>query len=167
MRLKLASGTLTKTDEFMEMAQLSLQAGLPTEARRIAEQGFKTGALGSGPEAARHQRLRDLAAKQEAESKAGLAAQVAEAAAEKTGDDLVKYGYVHVSMGEVEQGIALIEKGIAKGGLKRPEDAKLRLGMAQLQAPKTKAAATQTLRGIKGTDGVADIARLWLVLGAS
>jgi len=167
MRLKLATGTLTKTEDFMEMAQLSLQAGLPTEARRIADQGFKAGALGTGAEAARHQRLRDLAVKQEAESKAALATQAAEAGNEKTGDDLVKVGYAYVSMGEADQGIALIEKGIAKGGMKRPEDAKLRLGMAQLQSPKTKAAATQTLRSIKGNDGVADIARLWLIVGAS
>ncbi|MFY9513895.1 MAG: hypothetical protein WAQ05_23285 [Rubrivivax sp.] len=166
MRLKLATGTLSKADEFMEMAQLSLQAGLPTEARRIAEQGFKSGALGTGPEAARHQRLRDLAVKQEGEQKAAIANQAGEAANEKTGDDLVKVGYAYVSMGEVEQGIGLIEKGIAKGGLKRPEDAKLRLGMAQLQSAKAKGAATQTLRGVKGNDGVADIARLWLVAGA-
>jgi hypothetical protein len=37
--------------------------------------------------------------------------------------------------------------------------------LAQLQSPKTKAAATQTLRSVKGTDGAADIARLWLVAG--
>jgi len=165
MRLKLASGTLTKTDEFMEMAQLSLQAGLPTEALRIADQGFKSGALGTGAEAGRHQRLRDLAVKKEAEAKAALPNQATEAANEKSGDELVKVGYAFVSGGEAEKGIALIEKGIAKGGLKRPEDAKLRLGMAQLQSPKGKSAATQTLRSVKGTDGVADIARLWLILG--
>jgi hypothetical protein len=166
MRLKLATGTLTKTEDFMELAQLSLQAGLPSEARRIIEQGYKAGALGTGAEAARHQRLKDLALKQEAEQKAAIAGQAAEAATQKTGDDLVKTGSAYVAMGEVDQGIALIEKGIAKGGLKRPEDAKLRLGMAQLQSAKAKGAAAQTLRGVKGTDGVAEIARLWLVVGA-
>jgi hypothetical protein len=167
MRLKLASGNLNKADDYMEMAQLSLQAGLPTEARHVADQGFKSGVLGTGPEAARQQRLRDLALKQEADAKAAIAAQAAEAATQKTGDDLVKVGYAYVSLGDVDQGISLIEKGIAKGGLKRPDDARLRLGMAQLQSPKTKAAAQQTLRGVKGNDGVADIARLWLILGAS
>ena len=165
MRLRLASGTLAKTEDFMELAQLSLQAGLPTEARRITDQGFKAGVLGTGPEAARHQRLRDLTIKQEADAKAGLAKQVAEARAEKTGDALVKYGYQQVSLGEVEVGIKLIEQGLAKGGLRYPEEGKLRLGMAQLQNPKTKAAAVQTLRSVRGNDGAADIARLWVVLG--
>ena len=167
MRLRLASGTLGKAEDFMEMAQLSLQAGLPAEARRIAEQGFKAGLLGTGPEAGRHQRLRDLAVKQEGESKTNLAAQAAEAESFKEGDGLVKVGYAYVSIGQVDQGIELIQKGIAKGSLKRPEDARLRLGMAQLQSPKSKTAGMQTLRSIKGTDGVAEIARLWAILGAS
>ena len=165
MRLRLASGTLTKTEDFMEMAQLSLQAGLAGEGRRIVDQGYKAGLLGTGAEAARHQRLKDLAAKQESELKAAIAGQASEAANQKDGNDLVKVGYAYVSLGEVDKGIELIEKGIAKGGLKRPEDAKLRLGMAQLQAPKLKAKANQTLRSVQGTDGVADIARLWVVAG--
>ena len=165
MRLRLASGTLTKTEDFMELAQLALQAGLPTEARRIADQGFKSGVLGTGPEAARHQRLRDLAVKQEGDVKVSLPAQVADAQTQKTGDALVKFGYAQVSLGEVEAGIKLIEQGIAKGGLRFPEDGKLRLGMAQLQNPKTKAAAVQTLRSVKGSDGAADVARLWVILG--
>ena len=37
----------------MAQAQLSMQQGLPSEARRVAEQGFKSGALGTGAEAGR------------------------------------------------------------------------------------------------------------------
>ena len=167
LRLRVASGTLSKSEDFMEMAQLSLQAGLPTEALRIVDQGIKAGILSTGPEAARHQRLRDLAVKQEGEAKANLANQATEAETFKEGDGLVKVGYAYVSLGEVDKGIALIQQGIAKGNLKRPEDAKLRLGMAQLQNPKMKTTAVQTLRSVKGTDGAAEIARLWTILGAS
>ncbi len=163
MRLRLASGTLSKTEEFMEMAQLSLQAGLPHEAKRIVDQGYKAGVLGTGAEAARHQRLRDLADKQAGEAAAAIARQTAEATTEKEGDGLVKVGYAMVSAGEVEKGLALIQQGLAKGQLKRPDEARLRLGMAQLQSAKTRAQAAQTLRGVKGTDGAADIARLWII----
>lgn len=164
MRLRLATGTLTKTEDYMEMAQLSLQAGLPAEAKRIVEQGYKAGVLGTGPEAARHQRLRELADKQTGEARATLERQAAEAVAEKEGDNLVKVGYAYVSLGETDKGLALIQQGLAKGQLKRPEEARLRLGMAQLQSPKTRAAAAQTLRGVKGTDGAAEIARLWTIV---
>jgi hypothetical protein len=164
MRLKLASGTIGGTDDFMEMAQLALQAGYPAEAKKIVERGYAAGALGSGPEAGRHKRLRDLADKQAAEASAALAARTAEAAAAKDGNPLVQVGYAYVTLGEADKGIALIEQGIAKGGLKRPEDARLRLGMAQLQSPKARPKAAQTLRGVQGNDGVADIARLWLLV---
>ena len=165
MRLKLATGTMSKTDEFMEMAQLALQAGYPAEGKMIVERGFASGALGSGPEAERHKRLRELAVKQDAAARAAIAAQGDEAAAAKDGNALVHVGYEYVTMGEVDKGIALIQQGIAKGGLKRPEDAELLLGMAQLQSPKSKAKARQTLRSVSGKDGSSDIARLWLLVG--
>ena len=165
LRLRLASGTLNRSDEFMEMAQLALQARLPAESLHIIDLAYKSGAFGKGEEAARQQRLKDLALKREAEQKAAIAGQASEAMNEKSGDELVNVGYAYVTMGQVDKGVGLIEQGIAKGSLKRPADAKLRLGMAQLQSAKSRAKAAQTLRGVQGNDGVADIARLWLVPG--
>ena len=164
LRLRLATGTLTKAEDYMELAQLAMQQGLPSEATRVVDVGYKAGVLGTGAEAARHQRLRDLAVKETAELKAKLDGLATEAAAFKEGDGLVRVGSSYVAFGEIDRGIELIQQGIKKGNLKRAEDAKLRLGLAQLQSPKTRAAGAQTLRSVKGTDGVADIARLWLVV---
>lgn len=166
LRLRLATDTLSTTNDFMEMAQLSLQAGLPAEAQRVINQGYESGALGTGAEAARHQRLRDLATRQLAEAKAGIAAQAIEAAKQAQGDALVKVGYAYVTLGDVDQGIKLIQQGMTKGKLRNADDAKLRLGMAQLQQKGQRSAGVQTLRSIRGTDGVADIARLWTVAGS-
>ena len=162
MRLRLATGSLDKTDDFMEMAQLALQAELPAEGKAIVDKGFAGGALGTGAEAERHKRLRDLANKQEAEGKASIEQRAAAATAAKDGNALVQIGYTYATMGQADKGAALIEQGIAKGGLKRPDDAHLRLGLALLQSgAKNKAKAVQVLRGVKGTDGTADIGRLW------
>lgn len=161
MRLRLATGNLTKTEEFMEMAQLSLQAGYPAEGKAIIDKGFASGALGTGAEAERQKRLRDLANKQEGEGKASVEQRAKEAAAAKDGNDLVHIGYVYVTMGQADKGIPMIEQGIAKGGLKRPEDAKLKLGLAYLQGGKNKSKAVQTLRSVQGNDGAADLGRLW------
>ena len=163
-RLKLANGLLTKTEDYLELAQLALQAGLPTEAKAIVDKGYAAGALGTGPEAARHQRLKDLVLKSEAESAANIASQAAEAANQKEGNDLVKVGTVYASMGQQDKAVELIEKGIAKGGLKRPDDAKLRLALAMAHSPKTKAKGLQALRNVGGTDGTADVARLYTVV---
>jgi hypothetical protein len=162
-RLRLATGNLSKTDDFMEMAQLALQAGLPAEGKAVIEKGFASGALGTGAEAERHKRLRDLAIKQEAEAKISIGKQAEEAGAAKDGNALVQVGYEYVTMGEVDKGLPLIEQGIAKGGLKHADDAKLHLGMAQLQSGKSKGKAVQTLRSVQGTDGAADLGRLWAV----
>jgi hypothetical protein len=162
-RLKLATGLMTKADEYMEVAQLALQAGLPVEAKAIVDKGFATGALGTGEQAARHQRLKDLVLKSEAESAAGLEKNAAEAATFKDGNELVKIGTVYASMGQHDKAVQLIEQGIAKGGLKRPDEAKLRLALAMAHNPKTKTKGLQALRSIGGNDGTAEIARLYTV----
>jgi hypothetical protein len=164
MRLKLANGLITKTDDFMEMAQLALQAGFPVEAKGIVDKGYAAGALGTGDQAARHQRLKDLVLKQQADSATGIAQAAADAATQKEGNDLVKVGTVYASMGQTDKAVELIEKGIAKGGLKRPDDAKLRLALAMAQSPKTRAKGVQMLRSVSGTDGTADVARLYAVV---
>jgi hypothetical protein len=163
-RLKLASGQFTKADEYMELAQLALQAGVPAEAQSIMDKGYAANLLGVGEQAARHGRLKDLVVKQLAESNAGLAQNTVEATAQKDGNGLVKIGTVYTSLGQTDKAVELIEKGIAKGQLKRPDDAKLRLALAMLSSPKSKAKGQQMLRSITGTDGTADIARLYAVV---
>jgi hypothetical protein len=167
MRLKLATGNLAKTEEYMEMSQLALQAGLAAEGKAIVDKGFAAGVLGQGAEAARHQRLRDLAVKQDTEARASIEQRAKEAAAAKDGNALVQVGYELTALGQAERGVELIEQGIAKGNLKRPEDAKLRLGMAMLQSPKHKAKAAQVLRSVQGADGAAELGRLWTVVGTA
>ena len=164
MRLRFANGLITKTDEFMEMAQLALQAGVPVEAKSIVDKGYAAGALGVGEQAERHKRLKDLVTKQLAESAAAIAKDASDAAAQKEGNDLVKAGTVYASMGQTGKAVELIEQGIAKGGLKRPDDAKLRLALALVQSPKTRAKGLQMLRSIGGSDGTADVAKLYAVV---
>jgi len=141
LRLRLASGNLTAANDYMEMGQLLLQAQLPAEAKMVVDKGYAAGVLGTGAEAARQQRLRDLVNKTAADEAASLAKRTADAKAGKTGDDLVAIGSEYASMGKYDEGIALIQEGIGKDKLKHPEDAKLRLGIAQLQSGKGKAAA--------------------------
>jgi hypothetical protein len=161
-RLRLATGNLTSTNDYLEMAQLALQAGVPAEAKAIVDKGYEVKALGAGKDAERHQRLHDLVMKDLAESQKNRAKDEQEALAAKDGNDLVKVGLNYVYEGNADKGLALIEQGIKKGGLKRPDDAKLRLGEAQLYAGH-KARGVQTLKEVKGSDGTADMARLWIL----
>jgi len=161
-RLRFATGNAGTTNDYMEMAQLAMQAGVPAEAKQIVDKGYSAGVLGKGNEAERHKRLKDLIDKAEAESLKTRAKDEQEALAAKDGNDLVKVGLNYVYEGNAAKGLPLVEQGIKKGGLKRPEDAKLRLGEAQLYAGQRQR-GVQTLREVKGTDGTADIARLWVL----
>ena len=159
-RLSLATGSMTAPADFMEMAQLALQADLPTEGKQVVDNGFAAGVLGAGAEAERHKRLRDLVVKRLAEDTASRGQDETQAIAAKTGDQLVAVGMNVVYSGQAAKGVGLIQQGIAKGGLKRPEDAKLHLGIAQLAAG-DKAKAQATFKTVQGSDGTADLARLW------
>ena len=159
-RLSLATGSMTAANDFSEMAQLALQAGSGAEARQVIDKGFAAGALGAGPEAERHKRLRDLINKRIDEAKKTQAEDEKQALAAKDGNDLVSIGMNQVFEGQKAKGVQLMQQGIAKGGLKRAEDAKLHLAIAQLLAGDN-AKAQATLKSVSGADGTSDLARLW------
>ena len=165
LRLRLSSGNLTAAPEYVEMGQQLLQAQLPAEAKAVVDKGYATGVLGTGAEASRQQRLRDLVNKNAVDATATLAKRTADAKNGKTGDDLVAIGTEYVSLGRYDEGIDLIQQGIGKDSLKRPEDAKLRLGVALLQSGKNRNKAVQMLRSVQGTDGAPDVARAYIALG--
>ena len=161
-RLRFATNNAGTASDYMEMAQLAMQAGVPAEAKVIVDKGYQVGQLGKGDGAERHERLKNLVNKTVEEKKASRAADEKEAMAAKDGNALVNIGLNYVYEGDAAKGLPLVEQGIKKGGLKRPEDAKLRYGEALLYAGR-KERAVQVLREVKGTDGTADIARLWVL----
>jgi hypothetical protein len=162
LRLQLATGNLSKPAEFMEMAQLALQAGFPLEAKKIIDQGYTAGVLGKGGDVERQNRLRAMATRQAAQDAASIAQGESEVAAAKDGDALAAIGYNYVVNGKTERGLALMEQGLKQGPLKHPEDVKLHLALAYAQAGQ-KSKAVQLLQAVHGNDGTADLARLWLL----
>ena len=159
-RLKLATDNLSGAADFMELAQLALQAGYPAEAKKALDRGYASGVLGSGAEAERQQRLRDLVGKQYAEDQKALGAPDPQMLKAADGGPLVNNGYNLVLNGQYDKGIALIEQGISKGQLKHAEDARLHLGMAYLLAGREDE-ALKALKAVQGADGTQDLARLW------
>jgi len=162
LRLRLQTNLLKKPSEFMELAQLALRDGAAGEAVKIIDKGYKAGVLGTGADAERHKRLKDLADKTLAETTAKAAANEAELTKAGDKDGLVSLGYALVQAGQTDKGLALMEANIKAGGLKRPDDAKLRLGQAYAVAGK-KSQAIATLKSVGGTEGTADLARYYIM----
>ena len=162
LRLLQATGNLTTAAQYTAMAQLALKVGYPAEAKRVIDQGFAAGVLGAGADADLQRRLRDKATKEAAEDEKLLVQNARDAAAAKDGTALVNVGFALVTAGQFDKGLMLMEQGMQKGEVKRQDDAKLHLAIAYLTAGQ-KAKAIQTLRTVQGSDGSADLARLWLI----
>ena len=159
-RLKLATGTMKSTEEYVESAQLSLQEGFPVEASKIIDQGYSAGLLGTGPDAARHKRLKDLAAKSLAEDEAALAKGGGPA---KDGKALFNEGFNLVLHGKSDKGLEMMEQGLKLGtGFRRIDHAKLQMGYAYYLAGQ-KQKAQQAYKRVQGDDGAVSLARLWII----
>ena len=159
-RLKIATGTMRTVEEYVESAQLSLQEGFPIEANKIIDQGYSAGLLGTGPDAARHKRLKDLAAKSLAEDQASAAKDLGPA---KDGKALFNEGFNLVLNGKPDKGLEMMEQGLKLAtGFRRIDHAKLQLGYAYYLAGQ-KQKAQQAYRRVQGDDGALALARLWII----
>ena len=161
-RLEAATVKKMAAEEYVDLAELSLRDGFPSEAKKAMDAGYAAGVLGQGANAKSHAALRDKATKGAADDAKNIAAGEASAAKAKTGAGLVNLGWAYATMDQGDKGVGFIQQGIAKGGLKNPEEAKLRLGMAQALAGK-KAEAIQTFETVKGGGGAGDLAKYWIV----
>lgn len=159
-RLLLATENIDDGAQYVEFAELALLAGLPAEAKTAVDAGYAANLLGTGKDAAKHKQLRDRVYKQASEDARTLDAGESAAKNAKTGVGLVNIGYNYVINKQAEKGIALMEQGIAKGGLKSVDEARLHLGMAYLQSG-NRDKALEVFKTIEGKDGSADLARLW------
>ncbi|MFK3738448.1 tetratricopeptide repeat protein [Massilia sp. TN1-12] len=163
LRLQFAAVKQLSPEGYTELAELALKDGFPTEAKKVVDAGFAAGVLGTGSGAAQHRQLRDRATKGAADDAKNIAAGEASASKAKNGAGLVNLGWAYVTMDQFDKGIGFIEQGIAKGGLKSPDEAKLRLGMAQARAGK-KDQAISTFESVKAGGGLSDTAKYWILL---
>jgi hypothetical protein len=162
-RLKIETGTMRTTDEYLEAAQLALQDGFPKEATKIIDLGYATGLLGTGAEAARHKRLKDMAARNLAEDLKAIAKDELQPASGQEGKVLLNDGFNYVLNGKTDKGLAMMEQGLRLGsGIRRPEYAKMQLAYAYHLAGQD-SKAQQIYRTAQGNDGTAALARLWII----
>ncbi|NRR30998.1 tetratricopeptide repeat protein [Oxalobacteraceae bacterium] len=169
LRLRLDALRLQRTvvaqlegDDYADLAELAMLGGFSAEAKNALDKGFELGLLGTGPDAAKHKKLREQANKGAADDTKNIGAGEAAAMKSKGGVGLVNLGYTYVTMDQFDKGIDLMQKGIARGVAKNPEDAKLRLGYAYALAGR-KDDAIKTLETIQGADGSGDLARFWIL----
>ncbi|WP_305824576.1 tetratricopeptide repeat protein [Massilia brevitalea] len=163
LRLEFAAMKTLREEDYVDLAETALRDGFPTEAKNVMDAGYSAGVLGKGANAKAHGQLRDRANKGAADDAKNIASGEASAAKAKTGAGLVNLGWAYSTMGQHDKAIGFIQQGIAKGGLKQPDEARLRLGAAQAKAGR-KDEAIKTFESVKAGGGLSDAARIWTML---
>jgi hypothetical protein len=155
-------GVLKLPSDYAEMAEIALDAGYPGETQNVLQQAFAKNVFVEQRDKDRYQHLLEGAKQRAAKDQAQLATVEQTAAAAPNGDALVQLGAAYISYGQNDKAVAAISKGIAKGGLKSPDEANLLLGLAQLRQ-KNNSAAQQAFDKVASSsnNGYARLGKLW------
>lgn len=157
-RLAFYKGTLEEATDYSEYVDFAQKAGFSGEALQAYDKAATLGLLGNTEP---QKKLRAKLAQENEQDRKTLAADIASAMKKPDGFALFNIGLNLVGMQQFDKGLDLMEKGIAKGFPKRPEEARLRLGMAYAQAGQTDK-AQQIFATVSGPEGMTDLARYWV-----
>jgi hypothetical protein len=160
-RLVVELDMLDSAQEYLQMAQLARDAGLPGEAEAVLRKGLGSGAFASDADRKQGQQMLDDAARLAAEDRKELPRLEAEAKAAKTGVSDVVLGEVFLTYGQEDKAVEALRRGIGKGGLKNPDEANLLLGKGLLRQGNGSEAAAAFAK-VGGDLG--RLAQLWGIL---
>ena len=151
---------LRGADDYMEYAQLAIEAGSPGEAESVLEKGTAKNVFTDPKTADRSKRLLENAKKQAEQDRATLDKIAKDAAAGKTGDKDVSIGLAYIGYKQYDKAVEAIQRGLSKPGVQNQGEANLLLGIAELGAGK-KEEAQKAFNAVKGDAKLERIANLW------
>jgi len=132
-RLAFTDVGLATVGEYLGYADQALVAGSPGEALRALERGMKDGVV---PSVGTNQQTVQEARTAVARDKKDLPGDAASAAKNPKGEVDVKVGLGFYSQGDWNKAVEAIQRGLAKGGVKRVDDANMLLGASLVQLGK-------------------------------
>lgn len=155
-------GVLKDPADYMESAQLSIEAGVPGEAQSTVEKGMENGTLKSTDktEQGRYNRLLTAAKKSATSDRASLGQQAKEAAKATQGQAEVGLGQAYLSYGMLDEAVAAMQSGLKKGGVTDADEAQISLGIAYLKKGQ-RDQARQAFKAVKSDGKWGDLADLW------
>ena len=157
-------GVLKDKGDYVEMAQLAIDAGVPGEAQQVVEKGVQNGTLKSTDktEQGRYDRLLGGAKKQADADKAALMQLAKDAEKASQGQADVALGHAYLSYGDYDKAIEAFERGLKKGGVTDVDETQISLGIAYLKKGQ-KEQARQAFQTIKDESKWNDLADLWVI----
>jgi tetratricopeptide (TPR) repeat protein len=166
-RLMRQVGVLKQSEEYMEFAQMLIDAGVPGEADRVMQAGYQAGVFTTADKtkAARYTRLAEAAKNSAEADRKSLPSAEKDAQKAGTGQAQVALGLAYASFEQYDKAAAALGKGLQLGGLKDPDQTALSLGIVNLKLGKT-TEALKAFGQVKADPNMVEVAHLWELYAA-
>jgi len=159
-RVMYDTSSMQADTDYIEMAQLLGDAGLPGEAQMVLEKAMSSGILKEEHKERTTRLLNAMKTRADADKK-GLAQLDAEASKNAAGQLDMKLGEVYFGAGDYQGASTAIMRGLGKGQIKQLDEAYVYLGRAQA-ALKNAAEAKKAFVGLKSVPNISPrVLKLW------
>lgn len=160
-RLMSDVGAMKSADDYMDMANISMDRGSPGDAQHALQMGTDAGVF-TGSKAADAQKLAAAARKAAATDQASLPKAEQDANASASGVKNAGAGFAYLGYQQYDKAVDQLSKAVSKGGLKSEADTRLDLGIAQLKSGH-KDDAVKTFQSVHGSPVLERLAALWAI----
>ena len=159
-RVMYDTASMNAGTDYIEMAQLLGDAALPAEAQTVLEKAMSGGLINDQQKERTTRLLNSLKSRADADKK-GLTQLDAEATKNPAGELDVKLGEVYYGVGDYQNAVTAINRGLQKQQIKHLDEAYVYLGRAQV-ALKNTADAKKAFVGLKSVPNISPrVLRLW------
>jgi tetratricopeptide (TPR) repeat protein len=159
-RVMYDTNAMTVGTDFVEMAQLLGDAALPAEAQSVLEKAMSSGLITDTQKERTNRLLASFKTRADADKK-GQAQLDAEATKNPAGELDVKLGEVYYGLGDYQNAVTAINRGLQKGQIKHQDEAYVYLGRSQV-ALKNIPDAKKAFAGLKSVTNISPrVLSLW------
>ncbi len=130
MEMLYESGNLPRGNQQLNLANLFLLYEVPYKAAKVLDKGMQQGLIEKN---VRNLRLLSQAWLQAGESKQSIAPLKQAARMSKDGDLEVRLAQAYINLDQYSNAVAALDRAFKKGGIRRPDQAYVMLGMAEFE----------------------------------
>lgn len=158
METAYVQGMLDKSTDLVTMAYLYLNAEVPYSAAKVMDKGLKDEIV---EDKSKNYELAGTAWRQAQERAKAIPMMEKAASSAEDGELYARLGNIYLDGDEFEKAVEAIDKGLKRGGVKRPDQAQLVLGMAHFNLGNYEA-ARKAFRAASKDDRSKTYAQQWL-----
>jgi hypothetical protein len=159
-RVMYDTNAMTVGSDYVEMAQLLGDAALPAEAQAVLEKAMAAGLITDAQKERTNRLLNSFKTRADSDKK-GQTQFDAEATKSPAGELDVKLGEVYYGLGDYQNAVTAINRGLQKGQIKHLDEAYVYLGRAQV-ALKNYPDAKKAFAGLKSVPDISPrVQKLW------